>query len=376
MAQPPRYDRRKDFTEDYGDNTDHAALNAELDGVSQSVNKTRDNLALIQRDDGALANGIVTADSLAVGLKDEIIEVVGVGIDDRVQEAQAAAAEAVDAAVLSGESATASGVFAGQSAASAGNAQAGAQAADGSRIAAQAAAASINPQFLSSDYAGTDGPPVIWAYMTWADTATLTRKRRNAANSAWIIEGRLFRNHLPIIPLDEIPTTDIGQISVETVGIMEWGGEDYAPVAIAAANTTYDNAESGLEADDVQAALDELGARADFAIIYPNGGTEAAPASVAINMAYVVAHPFPGHHVIARAEVLFAGKWSDTGWAYRAGGIGVRASEYDGAISVVTGETGLLYARNTTGTPHNTAAANYVTPLPCRVLVWKLKGAI
>lgn len=194
---------------------------------------------------------------------------------------------------------------------------------------------------VATDFAGPDDPAAkAGPYMTWADTTTLTLKRRNAANSSWVIEGKLLSN------------------------------------SGAASGIDYDNTESGLSAGNAQAAIDELDASIGFAIIYPNGGTQEMPANVSVNTVYITASPFPGHHVICEAEVLYAGKWGDTGWAYRAGGIGVRASEYDGEIAVITGEVGLLYGRNTTGTSHNTAAANYVTPLPCRVLVWKLKGAI
>lgn len=65
MAQPQQYEREVDFTERDGDDTNHAAINSELDAAALSINQIRDNLALIQRDDGALKNGIVTAESLA-----------------------------------------------------------------------------------------------------------------------------------------------------------------------------------------------------------------------------------------------------------------------------------------------------------------------
>lgn len=86
-------------------------------------------------------------------------------------------------------------------------------------------------QTLGTDFAGSSDPAALaWPYATWADTGTGTVKRRNAANSAWVIEGRLFRAHLPIIPLADIPTTDIGQISVITKGTMEWDGSAYVPL--------------------------------------------------------------------------------------------------------------------------------------------------
>ncbi|MBC2768565.1 hypothetical protein [Pusillimonas minor] len=158
MAQPPRYNRTKDFAEDYGDNTDHPALNAELDAVSSSVNAIRANLALVQRDDGGLANGIVTEESLAPGLQDQIIASVGVGIDDKVQEAQAAASEAVNAASLADTYAQASLNSANAAAQSASNAAGSATSADNSRISAQNSAAaalqSKNDALASAQAAG------------------------------------------------------------------------------------------------------------------------------------------------------------------------------------------------------------------------------
>lgn len=65
MAQPSAYDRQKNFQDDAGSNTDHAALNAELDNAAQSINEIRANLALLQADDGGLNPGIVHLQNLA-----------------------------------------------------------------------------------------------------------------------------------------------------------------------------------------------------------------------------------------------------------------------------------------------------------------------
>ena len=62
MAQPQEYSRDTDFTERDGDDTDHAALNAELDAAAQSINQVRTNLAKIQKDDGSLASDVVGLD--------------------------------------------------------------------------------------------------------------------------------------------------------------------------------------------------------------------------------------------------------------------------------------------------------------------------
>ena len=68
MAQPPAYNRTKDFAEDFGNETDHSALNAELDRASNSINDIRTNLAILQADDGKLRPAVVTSDSLSAEL--------------------------------------------------------------------------------------------------------------------------------------------------------------------------------------------------------------------------------------------------------------------------------------------------------------------
>jgi hypothetical protein len=87
MAQPPAYNRQKDFTENFGNETDHSSLNAELDAASNSVNAIRVNLALLQADDGKLRPSSVTIDSLDPELVNDLT-------NDVVPLSQAAADEA------------------------------------------------------------------------------------------------------------------------------------------------------------------------------------------------------------------------------------------------------------------------------------------
>lgn len=89
--QPQQYERTTDFTERDGDDTNHSALNEELDAAALSINQVRDNLALIQRDDGALQNGIVTADAL----DPSAFDAVQASVNQATQEAQDAAASAL-----------------------------------------------------------------------------------------------------------------------------------------------------------------------------------------------------------------------------------------------------------------------------------------
>ncbi len=64
MAQAPAYNRAKNFAENNPDRTDHAALNAELDKVSLSVNELRANQAQLQADDGTLRSQVVALTNL------------------------------------------------------------------------------------------------------------------------------------------------------------------------------------------------------------------------------------------------------------------------------------------------------------------------
>lgn len=81
---------------------------------------------------------------------------------------------------------------------------------------------------IATDFAGPSDPASLAApYMTWADTANSLIKRRNAADTDWVVEGHLFRPALPLVPSGGFPTTDIGPIVAPTQGVMEWDGTRY-----------------------------------------------------------------------------------------------------------------------------------------------------
>ena len=61
-----------EFAKDFGNETDHTALNAELDKASNSINDIRANLALIQADDGKIRASSITSDSLAQEVLDYV----------------------------------------------------------------------------------------------------------------------------------------------------------------------------------------------------------------------------------------------------------------------------------------------------------------
>ena len=93
--QPQAYNRATDFTDRTGDDTDNSAINLELDAAAISINEIRDNLELIQRDDGQLVNGIVTADAL----DDSAFDAVQASVNAATAEAQTAADSANNAAL-------------------------------------------------------------------------------------------------------------------------------------------------------------------------------------------------------------------------------------------------------------------------------------
>lgn len=119
---------------------------------------------------------------------------------------------------------------------------------------------------------------------------------------------------------------------------------------------------------------------ADFAIIYPNGGTQASPASVTANSRYVMANPFPGYRAFCKAEIFVSGAWFDPGWWSSADSVnvayGVTASHIETPDRIIV-QTGLnaVAARGSLSGGAGGEISSTLTA-PCRVQVWKLKGAI
>jgi hypothetical protein len=132
---------------------------------------------------------------------------------------------------------------------------------------------------------------------------------------------------------------------------------------------------------DLQTALNGKVAAADidFTIIYPNGGTEVSAANVSSNSRYVMANPFPGHSVMCVAEVLYNGQWGAAGWSGAYSGSawiarGVAAHQLgEDSVVVQTGNSAVMIHSVYSGNPHGSTDGQ--VSLPCRVKVWKLKGA-
>ena len=131
---------------------------------------------------------------------------------------------------------------------------------------------------------------------------------------------------------------------------------------------------------DLQSALDGKLSKttADFAIIYPNGGSAESPATIATNTRYIMDNPFLGFHVIVQIDLLVGGVWSDPGWD---GNTGTGGSTY-GTIAaqslpsdkliVQTGTAAVATASNLLGGGHGITSTVPTASAPCRVKVWKL----
>lgn len=157
-----------------------------------------------------------------------------------------------------------------------------------------------------------------------------------------------------------------GKHGVGSWGVVLFGAVSNPGAADAAAlATSYANLSGRLSA---------LESSFGFAYLYPNGGTEAAPANVAVNSRYEMANPFPGHEVLVVAEILIGGKWGDAGWFYSSGGYGTKGAQLDlNTIVVQTGNSRVAYTSFASGDPFgqtNTAQ----TSVPCRVKVWRARA--
>lgn len=175
MPQPPAYSRTKDFTEDFGSETDHSALNAELDNASNSINDVRANLAVLQADDGKLRPAVVTTDSLSPALYTELIDTAASG-------AATAAATATTKADEAAASATAAAVSAAAAGTSAANADADAIAAAAS--ASAAATSATNADASKTAAAASETAAASSASSASTSASTATTKASEAATSA------------------------------------------------------------------------------------------------------------------------------------------------------------------------------------------------
>lgn len=113
-----------------------------------------------------------------------------------------------------------------------------------------------------------------------------------------------------------------------------------------------------------------------YAIVYPNGGSAASPAYVSANTSYVSTNPFPGFNVMCEAQVLYGGVWSAAGWfTNNTVAVGVVAHQKGNEIVTIIGRDGTISRATIGGNAFGNAGSDVLTPVPCRVLCRKLKGA-
>lgn len=88
---------------------------------------------------------------------------------------------------------------------------------------------------IKTDFYGPTDPSLVVANgivagMVWADTASLTVKRRNSTNDDWVVESKLFQSHIPEYSVS--PVSDIGPIYLTGEGPAEWSATAGTYVAI------------------------------------------------------------------------------------------------------------------------------------------------
>lgn len=174
MAQPQAYNRETDFTERDGDDTNHAGINTELDAAALSINELRDNLALIQRDDGALKNGIVTAESLSDSAFNAVL--------GEVATATAAASASADRSTLFATQAEADRIAAQAAAAAAQSSQTAA--ATSATAAASSQTAAANSATSASTSASTATTKASEASTSASNAATSATSASTSASTA------------------------------------------------------------------------------------------------------------------------------------------------------------------------------------------------
>ncbi len=109
----------------------------------------------------------------------------------------------------------------------------------------------------------------------------------------------------------------------------------------------------------------------NFCIIYPNGGTAANPANVAVSTRYVESNPFPGYAVSCDVEVLYNGEWgwygqcSNNSYNHQA----VASQLNNGNIVLQTCGDDYAWNATYTGSP---LSGTPKLPLPCRIKVYKI----
>lgn len=221
-----------------------------------------------------------------------------------------------------------------------------------------------------ADYTATDGATVV------------------LASGDGIVVGSVLLVHVlsAFEVADALPLNGTAKDSERFAGLLpppedgkQYALKDGAWVEVQAGGGSWGSI-TGTLADqaDLASALNAKAAASDidFTIIYPNGGSEASPATLSSNTRYIEANPFPGHRVLCVSEIYAFGEWGVSAYDGESttNAIGVSAAQHNDASIVI--RTGSTFKSGNNWQFNTFNNSTVVSTAPCRVKVWKLKGAI
>lgn len=210
----------------------------------------------------------------------------------------------------------------------------------------------------------------------WMRLESTLTKRLDAAWAQGSGQGGLFSGskapettyYLFLIRRDSDGAIDAGFDTDPNAANRPAGWSAYAPVWELAVHT------------DDSGNLWQFTHNGDEAIVYPNKGSAASPANVERNSRYVVPSPFPTRNVMLHPELYYDSQWitispglAQTGSRASAG---LLAGQEGNQIIVQTGTAALIADNLSNLSTAENPVASGTTPFPCRVKVWKSKGAI
>lgn len=267
MAQPTPYVRHQNYADFQQNNpgafVNGADLDADFDGVKVTTDQIRDRLALIQRDDGKLENASVGPDQLAAGAENiaDTLTAMEAQAAAAADSADAAAASAADAAArLQGTSVTSFTVGAGSKTFTT---QEGKHFDAGTFVLVASAANVAN--YMHGQ---------VTAYSGASLTVNVTSAGGSGTHDDWLIfvsgtrgaQGETGPGSGDVEgPDGGVVDSEVAVFDDTTGKFLKGGGQTIAQVIAAATQNAgqvaYDNTASGLTADNVKAALDELSDR-------------------------------------------------------------------------------------------------------------------
>lgn len=166
-------------------------------------------------------------------------------------------------------------------------------------------------------------------------------------------------------------TTETRPLNATGCWVVKLFGTVISPGSANAAQLASDYAQLSAQLQSLKGAM-------GFTIVYPGGGDAVSPGVIAINSQYVLANPFPGHHLILEPEVFYNGEWGNPGWwDGEANMSGVRASMRGDRIVVSTARNalGIGYGLGGGAFAYTGSTGLGVAGLPARIKVWKMMGA-